>query len=86
MSRVSPAELEWEAMDRYDQDTLDTCKKFLKTKEEMVRHQRSYKNNPGMSKAMKSRILEGEKSHSQPLYFYKSEMLTRHRSHTRMMP
>lgn len=63
MSWGSPAELEWEAMGGYDQDTLDTCKKFLKTKKEMVRHQGSYKNNPGISKAMNTR---GEKSHSQP--------------------
>lgn len=66
MSWGSPAELEWEAMGRYDQDTLDTSKKFLKTKEEMVRHQRSYKNNPGMSKAMKSRTLEEKRDTANP--------------------
>lgn len=29
-------------------------------KREKVRQQRSYKNNPGVSKAMKSRVLGGE--------------------------
>lgn len=62
----SPAEMEREAMDRGDQDTLDTCKKFLKTKKEMVRHHGSYKNNSGISKAMKSRILEGKRATDNP--------------------